>query len=108
SDGRELRGEDTLLPSGSRQRGSAAIAFAARFHLAPGIEATPTADGLGALLRIEGGPVWQFRCRGGALGIEESIWIDGRGRPVSTSQIAVSGETPPGGASLSWALKRVG
>ena len=108
SDGRELRGEDTLLPSGSRPRAAATVGFAARFHLAPGIEAMPTADGLGALLRIEGGPVWQFRCRGGALGIEESIWIDGRGRPVSTSQIAITGEAPPGGASLFWALKRVG
>jgi uncharacterized heparinase superfamily protein len=96
-----------LLPSGSRKSGQS-IGFAARFHLAPGVEATPTADGLGALLRIEGGPLWQFRCRGGALGIEESIWIDSRGRPVSTNQLVVTGETPAGGTSISWAFKRAG
>jgi uncharacterized heparinase superfamily protein len=107
ADGRELGGEDVLLPAGSR-RGGQPIGFALRFHLAPGVEATPTADGLGALLRVEGGPLWQFRCRGGALGIEESIWIDGRGRPVAANQLVVTGETPVGGTSISWALKRAG
>jgi len=107
ADGREFGGEDVLLPSGSR-KGGQAIGFAARFHLAPGVEATPTADGRGALLRIEGGPLWQFRCRGGGLGIEESIWIDSRGRPVSTNQLVVTGETPAGGTSISWAFKRAG
>jgi uncharacterized heparinase superfamily protein len=107
ADGREFGGEDVLLPSGAR-KGGQAIGFAARFHLAPGVEATPTADGLGALLRLEGGPLWQFRCRGGALGIEESIWIDSRGRPLSTNQLVVTGETPAGGTSISWAFKRAG
>ncbi|HEY0269513.1 MAG TPA: heparinase II/III family protein, partial [Sphingomonas sp.] len=96
SDGRELGGEDVLLPAGTRKT-SGVVTFALRFHLAPGVEATATADGLGALLRVDGGPLWQFRCRGGALSIEESIWIDGEGRPVSTSQLVVTGETPAGG-----------
>jgi uncharacterized heparinase superfamily protein len=107
SDGKELGGEDLLLPAGVRKP-TGAIGFALRFHLAPGVEATATADGLGSLLRIDGGPLWQFRCRGGALTIEESIWIDGGGRPVSTSQLVVTGETPAGGTSISWALKRAG
>jgi uncharacterized heparinase superfamily protein len=107
ADGKELRGEDTLLPAGLR-KATQTVNFAARFHLAPGVEATATADGLGALLRVDGGPLWQFRCRGGALAIEDSIWIDGRGRPVSTVQLVVSGETPGGGTSLSWVIKRAG
>jgi uncharacterized heparinase superfamily protein len=107
SDGKELGGEDVLLPSGAR-KATGTIGFALRFHLAPGVEATATADGLGALLRIDGGPLWQFRCRGGSLAIEESIWIDGAGRPASTSQLVVTGETPAGGTSISWALKRAG
>lgn len=106
-DGRELRGEDLLLPARARQKPMTS-AFAVRFHLAPGVEATPTADGLGALLRIEKGALWQFRCRGGTLAIEESIWIDGEGRPQATSQLVCAGEAPPGGASVSWALKRAG
>ena len=46
---------------------------------------TTTADGQGALLRLRGGAVWQFRCRGGALDVEDSVWIDGIGRPQATS-----------------------
>jgi len=106
-DGRELRGDDALLPAKARQKPMTS-AFAVRFHLAPGIEATPTADGMGALLRIERGALWQFRCRGGTLTIEESLWVDGEARPHNTLQLVVSGEAPPGGASVGWVLRRAG
>ncbi len=104
-DGRELRGEDALLPRG-RKRQAGATPFAIRFHLGAGVRASPTADGLAALLRLPGGAMWQFRCRGGALGLEDSLWIDGEGRPVPTQQLVATGEAPAGGASVSWALKR--
>ncbi|HEU0045547.1 heparinase II/III family protein [Sphingomonas sp.] len=103
-DGRELRGEDALLPQGRRRRAGAA--FAVRFHLGAGVQASPTADGLAALLRLPGGALWQFRCRGGTLAIEPSLWIDATGRPVSTQQLVVSGEAAAGGAGISWAFKR--
>ncbi len=106
-DGRELRGDDVLLPSKAKQKPMTS-AFAIRFHLAPGIEATPTADGMGALLRIERGALWQFRCRGGTLSVEESLWIDGQARPHGTVQLVVSGEASPGGASVGWVLRRAG
>lgn len=104
-DGGELRGEDTLVPQG-RKRARGTVAFAARFHLGKGVEAAPTADGQAALLRLPGGAIWQFRCRGGALAIEDSLWIDGEGRPVGTQQLVVTGEAPAGGAQLGWLLKR--
>ena len=107
SDGREFRGEDELVPSG-RKRIRDAIPFAIRFHLGPKVEATITADGLGALLRIAGGAAWQFRCRGADLGLEESVWVDGDGVPQATSQLVVVGETPAGGAQISWLFKRAG
>jgi uncharacterized heparinase superfamily protein len=103
SDGRELRGEDMLLPSGKRSK--AGTAFAVRFHLGAGVQVSPTADGLAALLRLPGGALWQFRCRGGALAVEDSLWIDPDGRPQSTHQLVVTGETPAGGSSISWVLK---
>ena len=105
ADGRELRGDDMLLPAG-RRRKNAANNFAIRFHLGPGVEAAPTADGMAALLRLPSGKLWQFRCRGGALAIEESLWIDPDGRPVSTQQVVVSGEATAGGETIGWALKR--
>lgn len=105
ADGRELRGDDMLLPAGKRRK-TAAATFAIRFHLGAGVEAAPTADGMAALLRLPSGKLWQFRCRGGVLAIEESLWIDPDGRPVSTQQIVVSGEAAAGGETIGWALKR--
>ena len=105
SDGRELRGDDMLLPSG-RRRKLAVTPFAVRFHLGQGVEVSPTADGMGALLRLPGGGAWQFRCKGGALGVEPSLWIDGDGKPQATQQLVVTGEAPAGGANVSWVLKR--
>ena len=105
SDGRDLNGEDRLISTGRRRRAEA-IPFAVRFHLAPSIEVTSTADGQGALLRLRGGAVWQFRCRGGQLFAEDSLWIDGEARPHATLQLAVSGESPPEGMTISWELKR--
>ena len=76
NDGKELRGTDQLIQKG-RRKVRDAVAFAARFHLAPDVEATPTADGMGAILRSKGAPPWNFRCRGANLTIEESLMIDG-------------------------------
>lgn len=104
-DGRDVRGEDMLLPADKRRR-KGATPFAVRFHLAPHVEISPTADGQAAILRLPSGHLWQFRCKGGALAFEDSIWIDGAGRPVPTKQLVITGETPAGGANLSWLFHR--
>ena len=107
-DGRQLSGEDRIYAAGKRRRVGGNVPFAVRFHLAPAVEPATTADGQGALLRVRGGPVWQFRCRGGRLATEEGLWIDGDARPHPTQQLVVAGETPPDGMTISWELKRVG
>lgn len=105
ADGRELKGQDSLVAAG-RKRRAGALTFAIRFHLAPAVEVTTTADGQGALLRIRGGPAWQFRCEGGTLAVEESLWIDGSAQPNGSLQLVIGGETPPEGATISWLLRR--
>jgi uncharacterized heparinase superfamily protein len=107
ADGRQLTGEDVLTPA-PKKRTRDHLDFTLRFHLHPDVEASTAADGMGALLRIPGGALWQFRCRGGMLQIEESLWIDRTGRPCPTSQIVVSGITPAGGTSIGWVLRRAG
>lgn len=107
NDGKDIRGEDMLLPA-ARRRKPQPSPFALRFHLAPSVEASLTADGQGALLRIDMGALWQFRTGAGALSIEESLWVDGEGRPHPTSQLVVSAAAEPGGSSIGWLLKRVG
>ncbi|WP_404340007.1 heparinase II/III family protein [Sphingomonas sp. MMS12-HWE2-04] len=104
-DGRDIRGEDMLLPADKRRK-KAPTPFAVRFHLHPSVEIAPTADGMAAILRTPAGHLWQFRCKGGALAIEDSIWIDGDGKPLASEQLVISGETPPGGTNLSWLFHR--
>lgn len=106
-DGRQLAGEDRLYEAPGRRRRGDAPSFAIRFHLAPAVEATITADGRGALLRMGRGAVWQFRCRGGTLTTEESLWLDGEARPQPSLQLVIAGESPPDGLTVSWELKRV-
>jgi uncharacterized heparinase superfamily protein len=105
NDGKELRGADQLIAKGRRKIREGAP-YAVRFHLAPGVEATITADGMGAILRSKGAPPWNFRCRGGNLATEESLWIDGRGRPQRTSQLVIVGEVSALGGEIGWTFRR--
>ena len=105
NDGKEIRGADQLIPKG-RKKIRESVAYAARFHLAPGVEPTITADGMGAILRSKGAPPWNFRCRGGNLATEESLWIDGRGQPHSTMQLVIVGEVSALGGEIGWQFRR--
>ena len=105
NDGKEIRGADQLIAKG-RKRIRESAAYAARFHLAPGVEATITADGMGAILRSKGAPAWNFRCRGGSLALEESLWIDGRGQPHATMQLVIVGEVSALGGEIGWQFRR--
>jgi uncharacterized heparinase superfamily protein len=107
ADGRELRGQDLLIQQGRRRRAEA-IPYAVRFHLHPDVEAATTADGQGALLRVRGRTVWQFRCRGGRLAIEDSLWVDGRAELRETVQLVVAGDSPADGAPIAWIFRRAG
>ncbi|MCE7795647.1 heparinase II/III family protein [Sphingobium sufflavum] len=107
-DGRELRGEDMLLPAQRRKKPNAAD-YAIRFHLGLDVEPTLTADRQGAVLRLMGdSSLWQFRVSEGTLEIEESCWVDGAGRPHSSQQLVVTGTATSGGASVGWLFKRSG
>ena len=105
NDGKELRGADQLSAKG-RKKIRESAAYAVRFHLAPGVEATITADGMGAILRSKGAPPWNFRCRGGNLTTEESLWIDGRGDPGRTTQLVIVGEVSALGGEIGWQFRR--
>ena len=105
NDGKELRGADQLIAKG-RKKIRESAPYAVRFHLAPGVEVTTTADGMGAILRSKGAPPWNFRCRGAMLTTEESLWVDGRGRAHRTTQLAVVGEVSPMGTEIGWQFRR--
>lgn len=105
-DGKEIRGEDMLTPAARRKK-PVKLPVQLRFHLAPGVEPTPTADGMGALLRIDMGATWQFRANAGKLAIEESLWTDSEGRPHGTRQLVITSEALPGGSTIGWLFRKV-
>lgn len=105
NDGKEIRGLDRLVPKG-RKKIREAVPYAIRFHLAPGVEATATADGMGAILRSPGAPPWNFRCRGAQLQVEESVFVDGQAQLRSTSQLVIVGEVSALGAEINWQFRR--
>lgn len=113
-DGTELAGEDILVPVGkSGKRGK--IAFALRFHLGRGVEVQLSPDKRGASLLLPDGRLWQFRLggdRGGAdditLHAEDSLWVDGDGRPHATEQLVIEGLALRSGGQFSWRFRKTG
>lgn len=111
ADGEELRGEDVLVPKTSKgKRGK--IDFAIRFHLGPRVEARLAEDRRGASLLLPNGSLWQFRMGGddGAARVvlEESLWVDGEGKPHPIQQVVIQGMTQRSGGQFSWLFKKMG
>lgn len=106
-DGHELRGEDVLEPSGRKgKRGK--VPFAIRFHLGRQIEATLGEGGKNASLLLPDGSLWQFLTGAECLAIEESLWVDGNGKPHPVQQLVIEGFASRGGGNFAWLLKRMG
>ena len=95
-----------LVSTGGTAKTLRDMGHAVRFHLAPGVEPTITADGMGAILRSPGAPPWNFRCRGAMLTTEESIHIDGQGTMRGSMQIVIVGEISGLGGEIAWQLRR--
>lgn len=114
NDGNEIAGEDVLVPT-SRKGKRGKIGFAIRFHLGKGVEAHVSEDGFGASLLTPDGKLWQLRLRADAPGGEDikltrddSLWVDGEGRPHATEQLVIEGLASRSGGQFSWLLKKMG
>ena len=107
SDGLELRGEDTLLPH-PRYKTKDNIPVNVRFHLGANIEVTEGGNKQALTLRLADGTSWLFVAGNGTLAIDESIWVDGNGRPHPSQQIVISTEVGKGGLSIGWQYKFLG
>lgn len=107
-DGTELRGEDLLVPAGRKaKRGK--VGFAIRFHLGPEVDVSLTADGQGVGLLLPDGGFWLFRsgAEDAGVSVEDSLWVDGHGRPQATQQIVVQGMVSRGGGNFGWIFKKM-
>ncbi|GAA0757827.1 putative heparinase superfamily protein [Erythromicrobium ramosum] len=113
-DGTELAGEDLLIPTAKNgKRGK--IAFALRFHLGRGVEVQLSGDKRGASLLLPDGRLWQFRLGGDRAGAdaitltaEDSLWVDGDGRPHATEQLVIEGLALRSGGQFSWLFRKTG
>ncbi len=103
--GTDLRGEDRLEPV--QRKGRQEYPFALRFHLVPGTDVAPTADGRGAVVKTAQGKMWQLKVSAGNLTVDASLWIDEEGRAKPSRQLVVTGETSADGATLRWRFNKV-
>lgn len=105
-DGTELRGEDLLVPAGKNgKRGK--VPYAIRFHLGPGVEVSVPEGSRGATLALPDGAYWQFVAGESSLEVDESLWVDGEGRPHPVQQLVMQGLVSRGGGSFSWLIKKI-
>jgi uncharacterized heparinase superfamily protein len=106
--GDDFRGEDIIEAATTRSplHRRPDRVFDVRFHLGPGVTATPTADGAGALLKLPAGRVWAMKARGGLVSIEPSLWIDPEGQAHKTHQLVIASRTEKTAASIGWSFKR--
>jgi uncharacterized heparinase superfamily protein len=99
--GNDLRGEDRFL-AGERQSEIGERAAAVRFHLHPAVKATLSQDGLSVMLILANKAGWRFSAKGGALSLEDSVYLLGSGAPRNTQQIVIRGK-----GQINWAFKRI-
>ncbi len=102
-EGDDLRGEDLLEPAiGAKPE---MRPFVLRFHLHPSVDATVFEPGDVVQLTLPSGGTWYFTAPGHPLEVLESVYFGRGDEAVPTTQIAMAGETPPGGQTVKWALQ---
>lgn len=98
--GEDLRGEDVLSgPAGRR--------FAVRFQLHPDIQASMVQGGAQVLLKLPDGAGWRFRAGGGAVSLDESVYLGRRDAVRRSLQIVLTGTMQGDETTARWTFKRV-
>jgi len=103
--GHDFRGEDSLTSAVPLTK-QADIAL--RFHLHPKVTVSLISNGTEALLRLPGGSGWRFTHSGGALSLEDSLYLGQGSEPRKTQQLVVRGYMDTDFARIKWALQREG
>ena len=96
-----VTGRDRLVPEGT----AGGASFAVRFHIHPDVRVSRL-DGGGILLKLPGGEGWRFRCGGGVLDVEESVYLGG---PVvrRAEQLVISGVMKDAPAEIAWVFEQI-
>ena len=105
-DGKMLTGTDHLRAAkpGEPVEGHP---FALRFHIHPNVRLKRVREGRAVLCILPNGRRWLFETSAGQANIEESIFFAAPDGPRSCAQIAVHGETGPGGIGVEWSFRHI-
>jgi uncharacterized heparinase superfamily protein len=79
--------------------------FAIRFHLHPGVTASPQEDASGVLLRTASGLGFRFKAEGAEVAVEESVYFGGA-EPRRSTQIVLAGHQD-GPQQVRWSFTKV-
>jgi uncharacterized heparinase superfamily protein len=107
SGGLSVSGED-IVSAARGPHGGEGLPVTVRFHLHPGVNATPTEDGLSVLLTLPDGEAWKFGASAPAIGIDNSVFLGDERGPQPCFQI-VLGSTLGGSDELrfAWSFTRL-
>jgi uncharacterized heparinase superfamily protein len=97
-----VTGRDRLVPASDH---AVAANFAVRFHIHPDVRVSRL-DGGGILLKLPGGEGWRFRAGGGALDVEESVYLGGH-VVRRAEQLVVSGTMKNSPAEIAWVFEQI-
>jgi len=111
-DGKELRGQDTVLAKTDAQKAIIDKAFHtpfdAHFHIHPDVKVQKTEDKKAIALQLPNRELWVFRQEGGFLSLESSVYLDQwHLKPRATKQIVVSSNAVGYAGRINWIFKRV-
>ena len=96
-----LTGCDRLVPVTTAK----GLHFTVRFHIHPDIRVSRL-EGGAILLKLPGGEGWRFRSGGGALEVEESVYLGGT-VVRRTEQLVISGTMKNASAEIAWVFEQV-
>ena len=105
--GASLTGTDRLIPAGPERAGSTKRPFAIRFHIHPDVRLSLAQGGGSVILKLPNGKGWRFRCGGGTLSVEESVYFGG-GSARRAEQLVVGGMWNGEAMECAWLFEQVG
>jgi uncharacterized heparinase superfamily protein len=81
--------------------------FALRFHIHPDVRLSLAQGGGSVILKLPNGEGWRFRCGGGALTVEESVYFGG-GKMRRCEQLVISGDIRDEDVEIAWLFEQIG
>jgi uncharacterized heparinase superfamily protein len=108
-----LTGADRIVPvnpnppSGHRDARNG-VPYAIRFHIHPDVKLSLAQGGSSVILKLPNREGWRFRCGGGDLSVEESIYFGGGGSSRRTEQIVIRNSVKAQAAESAWVFEQVG